>query len=309
MNDKSAPPAKAANEPEGDKRAPAAFTKTPMFQVANAARYQRQSLIKEIEAITHRKLVCYVAGIDAPIERDDSIGFVELLHNIQKGGDLDLLLHTPGGNLDAAEKLINQLHATVGVGSLRVVVPDFAKSSGTLMALGASAIVMSDSSELGPIDPQVKLDDGRGNLINHSVLHYLDAYKTYSEALRRNPSDVTATIMLSKLDPATVELYQGVKDRAKNIAEEQLNRWMFQSKKGNYTKIAADLLDINKYPSHGQMIDWQDATQMELQVEYLPPDGPLWRNYWQLYCLQRYAITDRGKLFESDCASYAVEGV
>ena len=98
---------------------------------------------------------------------------------MQPGRDLDVLLHTPGGDIDAAEKLITLVHTTVGAGQMRIVVPDFAKSAGTLMALGANKIVMSDTSELGPIDPQIALNDGKGNRIVHSVMSYLDAFKTH----------------------------------------------------------------------------------------------------------------------------------
>ena len=65
----------------------------------------------------------------------------------------------------------------VGTGRLRVIVPDFAKSAGTLIALAADKIVMSDSSELGPIDPQFLKKDGDGNARWLSVLSYLKAYE------------------------------------------------------------------------------------------------------------------------------------
>ena len=59
-------------------------------------------------------------------------------------------------------------------GRVRVIVPDYAKSAGTLMALGADRIIMSETSELGPIDPQVILADRNGNRMPHSVKNYLD---------------------------------------------------------------------------------------------------------------------------------------
>ncbi|TJW70781.1 MAG: hypothetical protein E5X43_33855, partial [Mesorhizobium sp.] len=134
-----------------------------MFTAMNAARYQRQSLIREIE-VNHPQLLCYVAGNKAPVDRADTLGFVDMLHNVTPGDPIDLMLHTPGGDVDAAEKLITLVRGAVGEqGQLRVIVPDYAKSAGTLMALGANSIVMSDSSELGPIDPQVSLKDGNGN--------------------------------------------------------------------------------------------------------------------------------------------------
>ncbi|WP_210241737.1 SDH family Clp fold serine proteinase [Bradyrhizobium ivorense] len=147
-----------------------------MFTAMNAARYQRQTLIKDIET-EHPKLLCYVAGNKAQVDRIDTLGFVDMLHNVNPGDPIDLLLHTPGGDVDAAEKLIGLVRSATGEeGQLRVIIPDFAKSAGTLMALGANAIVMSDSSELGPIDPQVSSRDGNGSDVVYSVLTYLNAY-------------------------------------------------------------------------------------------------------------------------------------
>ncbi|MDE3111179.1 MAG: hypothetical protein KGL02_14745, partial [Acidobacteriota bacterium] len=167
-------------------------TRTPMYQAMNAARYQRQLLIKEINKGNGRRLICFVCGPGAKINRDDTLGFVELLHNIPADSDLDLLLHTPGGDIDSAEKLINLVHNKAPKGTLRVIVPDFAKSAGTLMALGAKKIVMSDSSELGPIDPQITIGDGQGNRISHSVLSFLEAYKQHAEDLKKDPTDPVA---------------------------------------------------------------------------------------------------------------------
>src|SRR5438046_8932585 len=130
-------------------------TKTPFYQATQALRYQRQAIIKNFEHKTNRCLICYVAGIQAPIDRDDTLGFVDLLHNVSPNKDLDFLLHTGGADIDAAEKLITMIRNKVGTAQLRIIVPDFAKSAGTLMVLGADYIVMSDTSELGPIDPQI----------------------------------------------------------------------------------------------------------------------------------------------------------
>lgn len=283
-------------------------SKTPLYQATNALRYQRQATIKLIQDLTGRQLICYVAGSLAPVDRDDTIGFVDLLHNVRGGQDLDLLLHTGGGDIDAAEKLISMVRMKVGGATLRVVVPDYAKSAGTLIALGADLIVMSETSELGPIDPQVVLADGNGNRIPHPVQTYLDAYKTHSETLARNPSDVTARVMLGKLDPATVKLFEAVRERARRFAESHLQRGMFKNG-GNWSQAADALLDTLRWQSHGQMIGWQDAQDpsIGLAVEHLEDDSEIWRNYWQLYCLQRLAVRDRQKLFESEYTSLVID--
>ncbi len=55
------------------------------------------------------------------------------------------------------------------------------------------------------------------------------------------------------------------------------------------------------------MISSEDARQIGLSVEYMDPQSGSWQAYWQLYCLQRLAVGDRQKLFESDYASLVLE--
>ena len=143
---------------EPDASANSGSNKTPMFQAIHAARYQRQALIRRIEEKFGKRLVCYVSGIATLINRDDTVFFIDLLHNVKRDSDLDLMLHTGGGDIDAAEKLISIVRTRVGTGRLRVIVPDFAKSAGTLMTLGADQIVMSDTSELGPDRKSTRLN-------------------------------------------------------------------------------------------------------------------------------------------------------
>src|SRR5713226_5855675 len=140
------------NAPNGTHTAP---TKTPMYEAIHAPRYHRQTLMKSIEDEWNCRLICYVSGKAATIDRDDIVGFMEMLHNIEPEANIDLLLHTRGGDVDAAEKMMTLVQATVGAGQFRVIIPDFAKSAGTLMVLGADTLIMSDSSELGTIDTQI----------------------------------------------------------------------------------------------------------------------------------------------------------
>ncbi len=282
-----------------ERRFPPGHAPVPLF---HSQRPRRVGTRKEIQEEYGRRLICYVSGKAASIDRDDTAGFMEILHNIQPGENVDLLLHTGGGDVDAAEKLMAMVQATVTGGQFRVIIPDFAKSAGTLILLGADALLMSDSSELGTIDPQIFAGDGRGNLICHSVLSYLDAFKTHADKLRESPDDPVARLMLNKLDPTTLRHYEAIRDRARSFAEGQLKR-----KGRNFSQITSALMDIGRWQSHGQMISWQDAKELGLPVEYLPPRSKQWQAYWHLYCLLRLAVKDRQNIFESDYASLILE--
>lgn len=246
-----------------------------------------------------RKLLCYVCGSETEIKRDDTAGFVDLLHNVHDGDRIDLVLHTGGGDIDAAEKLIRLVDEKIGEhGHLRAIVPDYAKSAGTLMTLGAHSILMSSTSELGAIDPQVVLGDVLGNQVSHSVLQYLVAYSQAETALRKNPDDPVARMMFDKFDPAVIHKFRVIVQRVRDAAENLLKRRGMP-----FSKIASDLLDIAKWKSHSQMITAQDALDIGLNVESMDQRNPLWEKLWQLHCLQRLECGDKQTLFESHYVS------
>ena len=284
--------------------------RTPFFKANNAERYQRKDIIFQIQDRTESRLICYVAGsrLECMISQNDTIPLVDLLHNIEEGENVDLLLHTIGGSVDAAEKLIRLVRSKVGAGQFRIIVPEFAKSAGTLMVLGADCVVMSDTSELGPIDPQMQFSDSRGNVKWHSVQNYLDAYKEHYKKISEHPENVAAQIMLSKIDPDTVKLCRAVMARARQSAESLLRQGMFRNG-GNFTQTVMELLDTERWLSHSQMISWQDAKdpRIGLNIKYLKQDNDLWQDFWRLYCLQRLAIEANQKLYESERVSLVID--
>ncbi len=66
---------------------------------------------------------------------------------------IDLVLHTPGGLVLAAEQIAMALCRHPA--KVTVFVPHYAMSGGTLIALAADEIVMDENAVLGPVDPQI----------------------------------------------------------------------------------------------------------------------------------------------------------
>jgi ClpP class serine protease len=66
---------------------------------------------------------------------------------------IDLILHTPGGLVLAAEQIAHALcrHSA----KVTVFVPHYAMSGGTLISLAADEIVLDENAVLGPVDPQL----------------------------------------------------------------------------------------------------------------------------------------------------------
>jgi hypothetical protein len=278
---------------------------TPLFRAVNLARYRRQEVIRHIQEATGRLLVCYVSE-HATLTRDDVLPLMDTLHRVPIGGDLDFMLNTPGGDIDAAVKMVGILRRRVaGTGKFRVIVPDFAKSAGTLICIGADSIVMSDTSELGPIDPQIRIPD-KGYRPAHSYVDSYDRLAQIIDAPATYEGGKTADAekqLLATFDPALVDLCRQALRRSTQLAESLLKQGMLRE--GNWTLVAAQLTDNARWlTQHSAVIDSDDASSMGLRVDYISPDTTEWQAYWRLYCEQRLALMpDSPKLFESDYAS------
>lgn len=77
---------------------------------------------------------------------------------------IDLWLESPGGDAHAAYKLILDLRSRCSY--LRVIIPDYAKSAATLIALGADELLMAAAAELGPLDAQLEHPDRENEIVS-----------------------------------------------------------------------------------------------------------------------------------------------
>jgi hypothetical protein len=188
----------------------------------------------------------------------------------------------------------------IGPGSkLRVVVPDSAKSAGTLMALASDAIVMGYCSELGPIDPQITVATASGEPMSRPAQSFLDGLQEIVNQVGDNGLSPAYFPLLDKLDPALIDFCRKAIKRSERFAEEFLKRHMLKSDPKRAAQIAKTLNDSAEHLSHGAVIDAEKATEMGLVVEYLDPSNDLWQAYWRLYCEMRLALQSPGqRLYE-----------
>ncbi len=87
------------------------------------------------------------------INIEDSEAVLRAIHMTDRDVPIDLILHTPGGLVLAAEQIAYALCKHPA--KVTVFVPHYAMSGGTLIALAADEIVMNENAVLGPVDPQV----------------------------------------------------------------------------------------------------------------------------------------------------------
>ncbi|AEJ62181.1 protein of unknown function DUF114 [Spirochaeta thermophila DSM 6578] len=87
------------------------------------------------------------------IDIDDSEAVLRAIKMTDDDVPIDLILHTPGGLVVAAEQIAYALKKHPA--KVTVFVPHYAMSGGTLIALAADEVVMDENAVLGPVDPQI----------------------------------------------------------------------------------------------------------------------------------------------------------
>jgi ClpP class serine protease len=98
-----------------------------------------------------------------------------LLQKIDLSKGLAIIINSPAGDGLAAERMINALRSYSKTGEFIVIVPSKAKSAATIVCFGASRIIMGPSSELGPVDPQLRILEDR-QWKRFSLCNYIDSY-------------------------------------------------------------------------------------------------------------------------------------
>ena len=118
------------------------------------ARIERERGSRVI-ALIHRQETMSLLGFPMIryIDIDDSEAVLRAIHMTDPEVPLDIVLHTPGGLVLASLQIANAIRKHAG--KVTVVVPHYAMSGGTMIALAADEIVMSEHAVLGPVDPQI----------------------------------------------------------------------------------------------------------------------------------------------------------
>ena len=130
-------------------------------------RFQQQRKSRAI-AMIHRQETVSLFGVPVShyVDIDDSEAVLRAIRLTPPDQPIDLILHTPGGLVLAAEQIAHALAEHKG--KVTVFVPHYAMSGGTLIALTADEVVMDPNAVLGPVDPQI------GDLPAASIVKLVD---------------------------------------------------------------------------------------------------------------------------------------
>jgi len=92
------------------------------------------------------------------IDMDDSEAVLRAIRKTPDDKPIDLILHTPGGLVLPATQIALALNDHPA--ETRILIPHYAMSGGTLLALACDEILMDPHAVLGPVDPQIQRGEG-----------------------------------------------------------------------------------------------------------------------------------------------------
>lgn len=147
-----------------------------------------KSLIETLEKSRKSKVICYLTSdkpAPPPLNFSTQVAldilplFTDILESFKtKPNKVTLVIDTTGGNLDAPWPLVNLIREYCK--EFEVIILNKSLSAGTLIALGADKIVMSEFSQLSPVDPAQTRPDANNKLIKlevEDISSYVDFVK------------------------------------------------------------------------------------------------------------------------------------
>ena len=192
-----------------------------------------------------------------------------------RGPNLDLILHSPGGSVEAAEALVSYLRSRFS--HVRIIVPQLAMSAAAMMTCSAEEIVLGKHSFLGPTDPQISLATNAG-LTFVPAQTVLDQFeKAKKECV--DPENLPAWLpMLDQFGPSLLVRCETALELSKELVKTWLEDYMFKGDSDSEVKadkIASWLADHQHFKSHGRHIPRTELRRRQLKITNLEDDEML----------------------------------
>lgn len=201
----------------------------------------------------------------------------ELRSSIPSNNDIDILLHTDGGDPNAAYRIIQHIRGTVN--KVSILIPFYAYSAGTLMCFGADKILLGASAVLSPIDIYVRFENDENNRIELAAIDkYIEfvkyCKKTIEDAeMETNLEEALLVEMVRQIGATNIGSFFRKREWTKYYAEILLSDYMLKDIPDKQ-KIMDHIIDmmVFKFPSHSFDIDYNIAKIIGLVVENMPID-------------------------------------
>jgi hypothetical protein len=273
----------------------------------------RRPLYLKLEELLggNKKVVAFFTSFRYPviIEDEDAHMLEEVLQNTDLDGkELVLLISSPGGDALAAERIVN-ICRSFSSDKFSVIVPKMAKSAATMVCFGAHEIRMSKTSELGPIDPQISVEDERGNIIKYQAAH--EILESYNELMRKanttNGNMEPYLQQLARFDARDIRRIVYAQALSESIAVKCLQSGILSGRNYRYVKSKIKpFLDPQFTKTHGRPIYHDVALSCGLPIRLTDLQDQLWQTVWSLYVRLTWVVNNQvAKMIESSENSFS----
>ena len=238
--------------------------------------------IQEIKTLRGRPIVCYVANVVRPsggnsIEDSDDLPFNEMIASLPLDcREIDIVLVTPGGYAHQVAKFVNKLRPRFD--KITFILLNKSMSAGTIFIMAGDEIIMSNQSQIGPIDPQVKTKSG-DFVPAQSILTLIEEIKERgNEAIKKGGRPAWTDLqILNGIDPKEIGSALNASSYSIQLVEEYLHNFKFkdwsthsdtgaavtpEEKQMRATEIAKMLCDHSKWKNHGHAITREAAWEV-----------------------------------------------
>ena len=233
----------------------------------------RRKYLHRVSEITERNVIAYYSGWlqkpkapDTAVNDKDKSGFMLTINKLDRSKGLDLILHTPGGDIAATESLVDYLYSMFGK-DIRVIVPQISMSAGTMIAFASKEIMMGKHSNLGPIDPQM------GGLACQAVLNEFEQAKN---DITLNPHSASLwQVIISKYHPTFLLACKQAIDWSEKMVYEWLEKNMCAGDKKMVEKIIKTFANHTVQKSHARHISKKECEDAGLIISDLEANQDL----------------------------------
>lgn len=241
----------------------------------------RRRYLHELAELRDRNVIAYYSGwlqkphLQASMTNDiglndaDMNGFMSAIHGLDRSKGLDLILHTPGGEMSATESLVSYLRSTFDT-NISAFVPQIAMSAGTMVACACREIWMGKESSLGPTDPQI------GGLPAAAILDEFE--RAAAEIQKDSTRALVWQPILSQLGPSAITQSGDVIAWGKEVVTRWLETGMFADR-DDAARQAGETVDRltskERNRAHSRHLNAETAIEYGLNVRMLEDDQQL----------------------------------
>jgi hypothetical protein len=263
--------------------------------------------LKDISDLRGKPNIAYLANVVNPnikavrsIEYSDDLPFSELVNTVPLAAkDIDVILVTPGGSGTQVAKFVDKLRPRFDTVSF--ILPNISMSAGTMFAMSGDEIVMTNSSYIGPIDPQVPNKEGM-YVPAQSILTLIEEIQAKGDiALKKglNP-EWTDLQILRQIDPKEIGNAINASKYSVELVENYLHDYKFRTwtthsngnpvtpdeRKQRANDIANQLCKHSLWKSHGRGITRESAWDVcKLKITHSESTAGLDRAIKRLWAL------------------------